>query len=341
MLNGVAARTIARIKERLARFGSTAANEPQPKPLTKIVVHLGMPKAASTSIQLALHAAQDSLLTPAGIWFRAPDGEFSDYLLYDLLAAEELAGIREYLEPKILAATEAGADTVILSAERLFTIVPMQERLTQLASVLSEWADEVSFAVVVRELKPFMRSYIVQMVYNGALPLHTPRLAEWIADQAAAIETCGFPVHFLSLHESHDGRNIAEALLSATTGRELPIDMAVVNATPIRPVLYALAEGVASRLHSLDRSQDVNSGGMDRYRTEFANAFDRSVKSSPDRGEVHRVLYELDSLLETKIGNYIDQSLQLCEDAKLARYQALVTPPAQAEDDVEPVSEAA
>lgn len=325
MLKNPIRRGIARLLEALQRSARTPS---QPaRPLRKIIVHVGMPKAASTSIQLALHGGQESLLTPAGIWFRAPNGEFSDYVLYDLLAAQDLAGIREYTDAKVAAAIEAGADTVIFSAERLFTIMPMNERMAQLAELLREWADEVSFAVVVRELKPFMRSYIVQMIYNGAVPLETPKLAEWIIDQARSVSDSGCAVDVLSLEQENGGRNIAEALLETTTGRPLAIDLGRLNATPVRPIIYALAEGLVARLHSLDAAQDVNSGSMDQYRTRFAHSFDESVKASPDRGEVHRVLYQLDALLENKIEHYIDQSLAICDPDKLAWYKQLLIAP--------------
>jgi hypothetical protein len=325
MINKVVTRAISPLKTVGFRtfFVSTAKRRPIPL-VKRIVVHLGMPKAASTSIQLALHEAQESRLTPAGIWYIPPNGILTDYLLYDMLAAQDLEEVRAYARTKIASAKKVGAETVIFSAERLFTLDDMSGRLELLGELLSELAEEVCFCVVVREIRSFMRSYIVQMIYNGAVPLENSRLAEWTARQLHAIAECRFPVKLLPLNHETESLNLAETLIATTTGQELLLRMGRINVTPFRPISYALAEGLAARLHALPRKEDVNSVAMDCFRTEFADSFDETVRASKDRGEVHRVLYGLDALLEEKIAEYIERSLEICPPDLMSYYNGIV-----------------
>lgn len=295
------------------------------------VVHIGMPKAASTSIQLALLDAQATQLTPNELWFTPPNGEFSDFVVYDMLAKQDLHGVRAYADAKFRDAKASGADTVIFSAERLFTIDHMLERMTQLGDLLSDYADEVCFVVVVRDLKPFLKSYMIQMAYNGSAPLQNKRLAEWAIDQVRAIADCEFPVHFLPL--SLQG-NIAERLIAASTGRKIELDLPRANVTPVRPITYALVEGLAARLYSLQDRRDVNSRTVDQFRTEFAQAFDNSVLGSKDPGEINRVLYDLDAGIDKGIEQYIECSIDFCSAEKIAYYNAIANPPAPVREDL-------
>lgn len=283
-----------------------------------------MPKAGSTSIQLALHAAQESSLTPNGIWFNPPNGELSDYVLYDMLRAQDLGGIRAYAQAKITAAKRAGADTVIFSAERLFTIDSMQDRVMQLGRIFQEWADEVSLTVVVRDIRAFLRSYIIQMIYNGAVPLEDCLLAEWMIDQAQCVANCGFPVNFLSLDQHNPDQNIAEMLVGVSTGRHVSINLERMNVTPSRPIIYALAEGLAARFHALDGAADVNSRTVDQFRHEFMESFDRTMHGANDPEELNRILNQLNSTLQEKIDYYIEETINACNPAKLSYYTALL-----------------
>lgn len=312
-----------------ARFlcGLLSRIRPVPRPpsiVRKAVVHLGMPKAASTSIQMALHAAQDATLLPNGIWFRPLDEAFNDCVLYDHLVDGDEAAIGAYAKAKMEAAAAAGADTVIFSAERLFMIDEVGEQTKRLGEIIGRWADEVSFVVVLRELRPFLRSYVVQMMYNGAVTLENYRLAEWIIDQARSIAECGFPVDFLSMEREEDSRNIAEALVGAGAGREIRLDLERANVTPGRPLIYALAEGFAARIHAIDCRMDVNSQPLDEFRTQFAGRYDRTMKATTDAAEVYRVVQELNAAVEEQVSVFIDRCFEQCDPEKRAYYDALV-----------------
>lgn len=325
MLSRVIMRAISPLKTVGFRTFFVSVTKRRPRPLVKrVILHLGMPKAASTSIQSAFHSAQETKLTPNGIWYRPPNGILTDYLLYEMIASDRFDDVRAYACEKIAAARDVDADTVIFSAERLFTLDTMLERITQLGALFSELAEEVCFCIVVREMKSFMRSYITQMIYNGGVPLHDCRLAEWTAGQVGAIVASGLPVKILSLSQPTNNRNVAESLIATSTGREIALDMGRLNVTPERPIPYALAEGLAARLHALPRQEDVNSVLTDEFRTNFAQSFDDTVRQSRDRGEVHRVLFGLDSLLESKIAEYMDRSLEICPPDLLSYYNNLV-----------------
>jgi hypothetical protein len=305
-----------------------------PSIVRKAVVHLGMPKAASTSIQMALHAAEDATLVPNGIWFSPLDDAFNDCVLYDHLVDGDEAAIGAYAKAKMEAAAAAAADTVIFSAERLFMIDEVGEQTKKLGEIIGQWADEVSFVVVLRELGPFLRSYVVQMMYNGAVTLENYRLAEWIIDQARSIAECGFPVDFLSMERKDESRNIAEALVGVGAGREIRLELDRANVTPGRPLIYALAEGFAARIHAIDCRMDVNSQPLDEFRTDFARRYDRTMKATTDAAEVYRVVQELNGAVEEQVSFFIDRCFEQCDPEKRAYYDALLTGQAPSEIEI-------
>ena len=297
----------------------------RPDPIVrKVVIHLGMPKAGSTSIQLALHAAQESILACNGIWFAPLDAAFNDCIMYDMLAANDLASLRRYAEAKMWAAARAGADVVIFSAERLFTIEDVKKRMRQLAEAMQPWAAEVSFAVVAREIRDFLRSYIVQMIYNVEVTLEDHGLAEWVIDQVGLITESGLPVDVIALDVPDGDRNLAERLVSMSTAREVEIALTRANVTPSRPLLYALTEGLVARMRAIELGIDINATELDSFRTAFATAYDDSVHSTSDPGEVYRVLQRMNKIVEDHIAEYIDCCLQECPAEKLAFYDEIL-----------------
>lgn len=297
----------------------------RPDPIVqKVVIHLGMPKAGSTSIQLALRAAQETALTPNRIWFTPVGDAFNDCAIYDMLVTQNLDGLRQYSEAKICTAANAGADVVIFSAERLFTLDRAQEQIVLLGEIMQGWATEVTFVVVIRDLAEFLRSYITQMIYNADVTLEDNGLAKWVIGQMQAIGNCGFPVDFLGLHAGKHDCNIAERLVGASTGRKLDIPLERANVTPSRPLIYALAEGLTARIHAIDSGDDVNATGLDAFRTDFATAYDNSVYAASDPGEVYRVLMRLNKIIEDQITEYIDRCLQKCPPQDLVFYNKIV-----------------
>jgi hypothetical protein len=293
--------------------------------IRKAVIHLGMPKAASTSIQLALHGAQNLQLVENGIWFTPPDGAFNDSIMYDMLLAGDAAALSNYVERKTRAAADAGADVVIFSAERLFTIDDVQARIAQLATAVQPYSAEVSFAVVAREISAFLRSYITQMVYNADVTLDDHGLGEWLVDQIGLISECRLPIYVIPLEREERGRNIAEQLIRVTTGREVQIPLTRANVTPSRPLLYALAEGLVARIAAIEAGGDINATELDEFRTEFANAYDQSVHTTSDPGEVYRVLQRLNQVIEVYVAEYIDRCIRECPVEKLSFYDEMLT----------------
>jgi len=283
-----------------------------------------MPKAGSTSIQLALHGAQDSTLARQGIWFTPPNSEFNDCIMYDMLVARDFEGLSRYAETKARAAATAGADIVIFSAERLFTLDEVKMRLAQLAKAMRPWIAEVSFSVVGREIRGFLRSYITQMIYNADLTLEDHSLAEWVIDQMGLIAESGYPVDFIWLEDQDVERNVAERLVGLATGREVDIPLARANVTPSRPLVYALTEGLVARIRAIQTGGDINATELDGFRTAFATAYDDSVHTTSDPGEVYRVLQRLNQIVEDNIVAYIDRCFQECPAEKLAFYEDLL-----------------
>lgn len=289
----------------------------------KIVVHLGMPKAGSTSIQLALKAAQQTRLTPNAIWFAPQDDAINDCRLYAMLVNRERAAMRAYCAAKIERAVADGADTVIFSAERLFTIDDAEQRIAQLGDLLSEWADEVSFVIVVRDMREFLRSYITQMIYNAGVSLDDNFLAEWVVDQVRAITRCGYRVDFIRLERRDSNRNLAEALVSVATGRQIDIALEPANVTPSRPLVYALAEGLGARLAAIDTGDDVNSAEVNRFRTELCEHYDQMMRRSDHAHEVFSVVNGVDAVIRQKVESYVHQTVRVCDFEKLKYYDDL------------------
>src|SRR6266567_3225158 len=146
----------------------------------RVVLHVGMPKAGSTSIQNAMLAHAD-LLVRHGISFTAGDPDFtSDHELYGLTLARAEKMLSAAIDSKLAAAEEQGAKTTVFSAERLFTLAQEPE-LSSLLDVFRSRTNDFEIVIVVRALERFLRSYLRQLIDNGMFYLDDLDQAAWCA----------------------------------------------------------------------------------------------------------------------------------------------------------------
>jgi len=144
------------------------------KPKPSLILHVGLPKTGTTSIQEAL-AASFTGAVEAGVWypncFPNVAEPFHRFLVEELRTPCDLWTFRRVLD----AAREAGVRRVILSVEGISAhhdvLLPAQ--LEYFGRLTSEW--EVSLCFVMRPFKSWIRSMYVQCLISPGLSTERPK----------------------------------------------------------------------------------------------------------------------------------------------------------------------
>ncbi|NKC30590.1 hypothetical protein [Falsiroseomonas selenitidurans] len=287
----------------------------------KIVFHVGMPKAGSTSIQLALASARDSLIEQ-GIYFNVADPSVaSDYLIYDLAMRRDAKCLNDLLSRRAEQAIGHGCSTVMLSAERIFSIAGHPDEFQGLLDALRGNADTVEFIMVSRSLTDVLRSYLEQIIYNGSLSLSDNRLAPWWI--ACAKSFWNLPERVCSVSFELAGQNggLIQCFFDAL-GITVSAPDIRANRTPPRSLAFATSLGIICQAEAKSRSVDVNSPMIDQLRTEITSSFDSFLSSQPSE-ETERVLGYLDQKIRSSLEGYIVSSSAIAPDDDIIFYENL------------------
>lgn len=143
-----------------------------------VVVHIGMPKAASTALQAALAAARGRLLDEAGACYPVLGGAGvkDQRPLADALDKAEDPAARQAVLTAIADARDIGARTVLLSGESVYGIDPVRLRALLDEGGLADVRLEA--VAVVRDSATWLNS---QYAFRAALLRETASFAPWSA----------------------------------------------------------------------------------------------------------------------------------------------------------------
>jgi len=291
----------------------------------KALVHIGMPKAGSTSIQWALRKNADYLLQRHRVFSDPGSGELNDWRLYDMIMSGATETIEDYVGRKLEAGREAGAETVIFSAERLFALPDLTPQLCILLDALERrGAVSIEIAVIVRPLRAFLRSYIKQLLANGGLELSNGYLATWICLQLNAAIGMPATVKALSFEEaSRDGKLISN-FLSLVLGAEVQVPEMQENVSSNRPYWFISMLGQACKFRAALIGRDINSPEVDTYRIILEERFDAIVASQFD---LLPNLKLIDTLLTGAMDDYISTSIGLVRHETMEIYNNICSSP--------------
>lgn len=300
----------------------------------KALVHVGMPKAGSTSVQLALRRNSDALLQRYGVYSEPGTGEINDWPLYNYLISGSTAAVEDYVGRKLEAGRKIGAELVIFSAERLFALPEIVPQMGLLLDALERKSAQVEVAVVVRSLRDFLNSYIKQLIANSSLVLDDKYLASWIIFQLKAVIGLPSTVKLVSMEsESRDGRLVSN-FLSRILGRDVEIAELRENVSSRRPFWFISMLGHSCKFRAALMERDINSLEVDEYRISFEEKFDAIVAqqkfdtiSAQQESDLDSFLKTVDSILVDEIENYISTSINAVTPDDLHLYNEICNSP--------------
>jgi len=275
-----------------------------------------------------LNINRDRLLKEAGIFY-LPSNEYhnSHSPLYYPAASADWASLRADVSHMIESAERVGAHKMLISAERLFLLAENPEIFSRFIGELSDLAGgDLRVVLVVRAMKDYIRSYIIQLINNGSLYLEDTRLATWTIGLVRRIWELETYVTTVSFDEAVAKNQLVDRFCIALGCEDVRISETLANVTARRGHMFSTSLGVACRLMSLSRGVDVNSEEMDLERRAAERKFDLlHVDPSGEGMEYSGRKALLDEIVEAALNEYIDKCLAEVSREDAIFYQQLVS----------------
>ena len=273
-------------------------------------VHVGMPKAGSTAIQLSMNAQETDLLQNHGIHFGPQDLRFrNDFDIYCACAEGQRDRFRELLTKRREIALESKAEKVIFSCERFFELAEDPTNFSSFVQCFADIFDEqLEFIVVYRDLRSFIKSHATQLIYNGGITYGNLGLSLWIVRLLQAYFDLAFKVTFINFNIARVDSGLYNTFLGLITGEEKRERERYENITPRRSLAYASILGQICKLESVLQNADINSATIDFLRGTINDECDRMLSNGESAVEMN-ILNHLGGLLEDRITRYADVSI--------------------------------
>ncbi len=271
-------------------------------------VHVGMPKAGSTAIQLSLAAREQDWLRGYGIYYGPLDLRFkNDFDIYCAHKAARTSLVRDLLVTRRRAAADVNAKKVVFSCERFFEIAENPEEFREFVRYFEDiFEGSVEFIVVYRDLRSFIKSHATQLLYNGGITYGNLGLAFWIVRMLKAHYDLPFPVNFLNYNLAKKESCLNATFLELVSGQPCNEKERFENITPSRPLAYASVLGQICKIEALLQNEDINSHEIDSVRGSINERFDQVWLSSAEQTGEKDLFNLLSRFLEDRIAKYAD-----------------------------------
>ena len=279
-------------------------------------VHVGMPKAGSTAIQLSLATCKADLLRTHGIYYCPSDSKFqNDFDIYCAHKGRRRSLVHDLLFARQRAAADLGAKKIVFSCERFFEIAENPDEFAEFIRHFEEMFEgSLEFVVVYRGLRSFIKSHATQLLYNGGITYGNMGLAFWIVRMLKAHYDLPFKVNFLNYDLAKRDACLYGKFLELVSGQRCHEKERYENITPPRPLAYAAILGQICKLESLFQSADINSPEIDSVRDSINQRFDQLWLSGAERKEEREILDTLSRALDDRIEKYADLSIKRLDD---------------------------
>jgi hypothetical protein len=283
----------------------------------KAYVHVGMPKAGSTAIQLGLAEREPELLRGHGIYYGPLDLRFrNDFDVYCAHKAGRKPFVRDLLLTRRRAATDVGAKKVVFSCERFFEIAENPQEFSEFVQYFEDiFEGAVEFIVVYRDPRSFIKSHATQLLYNGGITYGNMGLAFWVARMLRAHYDLRFAVNFINYNRAKKKACLNATFLELVSGEPCHERERFENITPSRPLAYASVLGQICKIEALLQNADINSHEIDLVRSSVSERFDHVWLSSAERTEEKDLFGSLSRLLEDRIEKYADFSIRRLDES--------------------------
>lgn len=284
----------------------------------KVIIHIGMPKCGSTSIQNHLFLTRESLAHDHGIYYYPSSQKFPHHReISDLVAAfNNIDELKRLLVQQVESATADNCHTIFISSEDLFYLLERTEKIDFLARALREVGflpDQISYVLVHRDLKKFYNSYLKQLVSNGSS----------LVDQDL-LGLCDFQIGLIRNFFNLGGHRLAISLdQTKKNGGLLKVFIENIFDIPYdgddrndntwgqRGFVSEIMGGQAVGLYAMNHLLSPNEPLADSFRSEIRDIIDRSAEVD----EVGRFLHDIEIIYQKQIDQLYDASLALVDPA--------------------------
>jgi hypothetical protein len=139
-------------------------------PVMRILIHSGMPKCGSTSLQHAFYQNREFFREVHRISFGEPDIIFGNhYKLSTCIQSGSKLSVEQYLETQMTSALREGASTLVMSCEDLF-LLPGEygNEFGDFEMLLHSFGVEnVQYVILTRNFHSWANSYLRHLFFNG------------------------------------------------------------------------------------------------------------------------------------------------------------------------------
>lgn len=279
-----------------------------------LIIHVGLNKTGSTSLQNALFANKVMLRQQHGLYYETgygSDGFQNHYDFYKLLATGDYDAAREYLQRYVSDAVAVSAHTAMISSENLFFLSNCPHQFSSFIELLKDldWLD-VEILLIIRSFESWMRSYIMQLIANGAFCANDEfavyeDMATFIANGIRGFEAWGggLTVADLRLGQEPGGlvNNVMNVLGFATEFGDWRDNTTGESRYFTAEILSGMTCGLRAKLENIH----PNSPAIDSFRTKIRavineRSSDRAVAEIMDVFEQH-LRFDINRLIEKSI----------------------------------------
>jgi hypothetical protein len=290
----------------------------------KLVIHAGMPKAGSTSIQNILFENRDSFLQDYGLFYPTPEGSFHNHFdFYKLVSMADKQRAQEYLQEIVAFAKRYEARTIVLSSEDLFFLPSHDEAFQILLDVVSDDVTVVpSFFLVVRHPNTWIRSHLMQIISNGAFAMDENsnryvELGQFVAQNTRRFLNSGLPATLIPYTQISSNGGIISAFFDSLGISDVPFRNRLDNVTGKERFFSAeMLVGLVCGLRALNSDNlHVNSPEIDSLRRTLREAIDSAAGDQV----FSKVFNSFENVITAEISKVIARSCEMLstEDIEL------------------------
>jgi hypothetical protein len=298
-----------------------------------VYIHAGLGKAGSTSIQNAFFENSEKLLLEHGIYYSPRGSEFPNHFEFSRLLFTDPEAADIYIGEMLDAAIASSARTVLISSEDLIGLPHDQAAFQKLQGIIRKYDHTTfRFIFVLRSLKGFLRSNVVQMMTSGAT-LYDNRLAAWTIQSLKAFKSLGFPVDSMSLEHSKNA--LLKNFFAFLSDAPCPLAERRDNLTPRRPNVFHAILGQIIRLRANAANAHPNGLLMRDEAAKLTDHYDSfKIWDDPDKpyceiGSAGHFVNFFEQFMEASIAEYVESSIAAVPEGDLAFYKKLLNPQAR------------
>lgn len=289
----------------------------------KLIIHIGLNKAGSTSLQNELWENREILCKEFNVFYKTYSEEFNNhYDFYSLLESGNAKASQEYLENYISEARNASAKAAIISSEDLFSLSSNIGNFSNLLSLLDS-LDSVDseFLLVTRSYENWAKSYIMQLLRNGALSnsswVELVGLGGYLASGIRSWRNTKFPIQLVDLESRNQPGGFVNNMMKRL-GYDTKFNNRHDNRTGkerflTSEVLIGFVIGLKSRINDVH----PNANEMDFFRNELESVINELAHESG----VSYILNYFERYLKEYINVFVDRTISCLseEDSALLR----------------------